>query len=126
MAPGGALDDVGGPGGVVETAAPVRALHTTVAAEEIATHAETEAVALVVAEELVGRHRGHPGQTGAVAVIVHQALCLLQVSDGWQPLVVAGVDHPLHLAGTFVRVAGHQKCGLLCNTIELDEERPTR
>ena len=40
VTPGGALDDVGGPGGVVETVTAVRTLHPTVAPEEVATHAE--------------------------------------------------------------------------------------
>ena len=39
MASGGALDDVGGPGGVVETGAAIWALHAAVAPEEIAAHA---------------------------------------------------------------------------------------
>ena len=85
MASSGALDDVGGPGAVVETVAAVGALHTTVAAEEVAAHAEGEAVGVVLAEELVGRDGGEQSHCRAVPVVVHQALGLFQVSEVRQP-----------------------------------------
>ena len=81
MAPGGALDDVGAPGAVVEAGAAVRALHPAVASKEVATHAEGEAVGVVLAEELVGGYGGHLGDCGAVAVVVDQALGVFQVSE---------------------------------------------
>ena len=68
---GGALDDVDGPGRVVEAVAALGALHSAVAGEEVAAHAEGEAVGLVLAQELPGVHcrygLGRHVSTGVVA-----------------------------------------------------------
>ena len=53
---GGALDDVDGPGRVVEAGAALGALHAAVAGVKVAAHAEGEAVGLVRAQELVAAH----------------------------------------------------------------------
>ena len=63
----------------METGAAIGALHPTVAAKEVAAHAEGEAVGVVLAEELVGRDGGEKSHCGTVPVVVHQALCLFQV-----------------------------------------------
>ena len=54
--PAAALYDVGGPRGVVVAVAALGALHATVAGEEVAAHAEGEAVGRVGAEELGELH----------------------------------------------------------------------
>ena len=84
MASGGALDDIRRPGAVVETGTTIGTLHPAVAAKEVAAHAEGEAVRVVLAEELVGRHRCELRHRCAVPVVVHQALRLVQVRQMWQ------------------------------------------
>ena len=101
----------------MEAVAAVRTLHSTVTAEEVTTHAETEAVALILAQELVGGDAGHPGNAGAVSVVVDHALGLVNVSDDGEPLAVSRVDHPLYLAGAVVGVVRHQESWLLCKKI---------
>ena len=103
----------------MEAVAAVRTLHSTVTAEEVTTHAETEAVALVVAEELVGRHRGHPGQAGAVPVVVDLALRLLQVSNEGESVIVSRVHHPLHVTTTLEWILRHQERRFLCKIMEI-------
>ena len=65
----------------MEAGAAVRALHPTVTSEEVTAHAEGEAVRLVLTEELGAGHGDHPGGGRGVAVVVDQALRLLQVSN---------------------------------------------
>ena len=64
----------------MEAGASVRALHATVAAEEVAAHAEGETVGVVLAEELIGGDGGEQSHCRTVPVVVHQTLCLFQVS----------------------------------------------
>ena len=101
----------------MEAGASVWALHATVAAEEVAAHAEGEAVRVVLAEELVGGDAGHPGHAGGVAVVVDETLGILQVRNVRQSVVIPRVHHPLHLAATVEGIAGHQESWLLCNKI---------
>ena len=65
----------------MEAGAAIGALHPTVAAKEVAVHAEREAVGVVLAEELVGGDRGEQSDCRTVPVVVHQALGLFQVSE---------------------------------------------
>ena len=93
--------------------ASIRTLHPTITTKEVAAHAQGETVRLVLAEELVRGDGGHLGQGRVVPVVVDEAVHVVHVGDGGQPVVVAGVHHPLHLAAAMERVLGHQKCGLL-------------
>ena len=99
----------------METGAALRALHATVTAVEVAAHAEGEAVGLVGAEELVGRHAGQAGRAGTVgAVVVDLAGGLGQVGQGRQAGRAArGADQPLHLAAALEGVAGQQELWLV-------------
>jgi len=99
----GALNHVCAPGGVVKTGASLRTLHSAVTGEEVATHAEGEAVGLVGAEE-VRLLQLHHVDGGRVAVLVVQlALDLVCVVHAG---VLAVLGHrvdllePLHLAVT--------------------------
>jgi len=49
---GAALDDVGGPGGVVEAGAAFGALHPAVTGVELTAHAHGEAMCLILADKL--------------------------------------------------------------------------
>lgn len=97
----------------MEAGAAVGTLHPAVTAKEVTTHAQREAMRLVFTEELLRGHRGHLGNGGVVAVVVDQALHLVQVLDEGEPVIVAGVDHPLHVTAAVKRILRHQERGSL-------------
>ena len=77
-----ALDDVGGPGLIVVAVAALGTLHAAVAGEELAAHAESEAVLLVLADELGRLHHGQGQQELVQAGIGGQTLQGRRVRSG--------------------------------------------
>ena len=109
---GGALDDVDGPGRVMEAGAALGALHAAVAGVEVAAHAEGEAVGLVLAQELFA---GHLVDGDYRPVFTEAASDLVEVLDAGAvgaEVVVDGLQ-PLGLAVAGEGVAAQEERGAI-------------